>query len=136
MRWLDKVGFRFIKEQKGFSLIEGIVAVAIFGLIGVTVLRALDTNYRAVGILDEQVVATNLATAHFEAISKSPYADNYDDVVDNITIPAQYDVNYSIDFSDDGYNWGDTYSTLQKITIFVSHGGKPVLSICTYKAEK
>ena len=136
MRWLGKVGFRFIKEQMGFSLIEVIVAVAIFGLIGVTVFRALDTNYRAIGILDEQVVATNLATNHFEAISKSPYADNYDDVVDNITIPAQYDVNYSIDFSDDGYTWGDTYSTLQRITIFVSHGEKPVLSMCTYKADK
>lgn len=136
MKWLGKVGFRLLKEQTGFSLIEVIVAVAIFALIGVTVLRALDTNYRAVGILDEQVVATNLATAHFEAISKSPYADNYDDIVDNINIPAQYDVNYSIDFSVDGYTWGDTYSTLQRITIFVSHGEKPVLSMCTYKADK
>ncbi len=142
MRWLRKGRFRFLQGQKGISLIETVLAVAILAAIGVGLLRALDTNSRAVRTLDERVVATNLATAYFEAISKSIYDTTdppyYDDVVVDIPIPAQYDVNYSISFSDDGHEWRATYDdeTLQKITVFVSHQEKSVLSMCTFKAEK
>ncbi len=144
MKWLRKGRFRFLRRQRGFTLIEIVVALGILAAIGVGLLRALDTNSRAVRTLDERVVATNMATAYFEAISNSDYETvppYYDDVVANITIPAQYEVNYSISFSDDGHVWSDTYSdetlqTLQKITVFVSHQEKPVLSICTFKAEK
>ena len=142
MRWLSKGGFKLFREQVGFTLIEVLIAVGILGFIGVGILTALDTNARATRTLDERVVAANLATAHFEAISKSDYdytePPYYDDVVANITIPAQYDVNYSVSFSADGHTWSDTYSdeTLQKITVFISHQGKPVLSMCTFKAKK
>ena len=120
---------------------EALLAVAIMAAIAVVFISALDTNARAIRTLDERVVATNMATAYFEAISKSLYDTEppyYDDVVANITIPAQYYVNYSVSFSDDGHIWSDTYSseTLQKITVFVSHQEKPVLSMCTFKAEK
>ena len=136
--------FGFFREQTGFSLAEVLIAVAILAAIAVVFISALDTNARAIRTLDERVVATNMATAYFEAISNSDYETvppYYDDVVANITIPAQYEVNYSISFSDDGHVWSDTYSdetlqTLQKITVFVSHQEKPVLSICTFKAEK
>ena len=129
-------------RESGFTILEVLIAVAILGFIGVAVIVALDTNSRAVRTLDERVVATNMATAHFEAISKSPYDTTdppyYDNVVADITVPAPYDVNYTISFSVDGHIWSDTYSgqTLQKITVFVSHQGKPVLSMCTFKAKK
>ena len=129
------------RRESGFTILEVLIAVGILGFIGVAVIVALDTNSRAVRTLDERVVATNMATAYFEAISKSDYDTEppyYDNVVDNITIPAQYEVNYSVSFSVDGHVWSDTYSgeTLQKITVFVSHQGKPVLSMCTFKAKK
>lgn len=125
--------------QEGFTLIEVVIAVAILGAISAAFLTALETNYRATRTLDEQVVATNLATAYFEdIIGSSLFTDDYSAITDNITTPAHYSVDYTIDFSDDGYDWVPTYSgqTLQKITVFVSHQGKPVLSTCTYKTEK
>ena len=125
--------------QGGFTLIEVIIAVAILGAISAAFLTALETNYRATRTLDEKVVATNLATAYFEAIiGSSLFTDDYSAITDNITTPAHYSADYTIDFSDNGYDWDPTYSsqTLQKITVFVSHQGKPVLSTCTYKAEK
>ena len=145
MRWLGKERLRFLRGQRGLTLIETILAVAILGAIGVGLLNALDTNAKATRQLDEEVVATNLATAYFEAIKAMPYAETYPLPEDLITVPPQYIVNVDIDFSSDGdttdgqITWVDTYNgeTLQKITITVSReGGRTVLSICTFKTKR
>ncbi|MFC1931770.1 hypothetical protein ACFLXJ_06190 [Chloroflexota bacterium] len=108
------------------------------------VLFALDTNSRASRTLDEQVVGINLATSYLEAIGQLPYDNNspneYSSVSENITISPQYSVVIDADYSDDSTSWVDTYSTanqtLQRITISVlREGGKPVLSICTFRTE-
>lgn len=120
-------------------MVEVLVAVGILGLIGTGILTAIDTNSRAARTLDERVVATNLATAYFEAIKAMPYADTYPSAGDNITVPPQYNVNIDIDFGD-GFTWVDTPTaneTLQRITVTVSReGGKPVLFMCAFKAKR
>lgn len=147
MRWLGKVRFRFLRGQRGFTLIEVLVAAAILAAIGVGLLNALDTNAKATQQLDEQVVATNLATAYLEAIKAAPYAETYDDVVAGITKPPQYDVDVNIQFPSNIYvedvityfTWSNTYNgeTFQKIAIIVSReGGRSILSICTFKTKR
>jgi len=147
MRWLEKKRFRFLRGQKGLTLIEVLVAAAILGAIGVGLLNALDTNAKATRQLDEQVVATNLATAYLEAIKAAPYDSTepyYDVAVAGITIPPQYIVDVDIQFSSDGasgdgIDWVDTYTdeTIQKIAISVSReGGTQILSICTFKTKR
>lgn len=136
--------FGFSQGQRGFSLVEALLAVAIMAAIGVAFIAALDTNVKATGTLDEKVTAVNLATAHFEAIRELPYDNTYPEyssAADNITIPPQYSVVIDCDYSSDGTTWSDTYSssdqTLQRITISVSReGGEPVFSTCTYRAER
>jgi len=141
MRWLGRGRFRFLRGQTGFTLLEVLVAVGILGLIGTAVVLALDTNARANRTLNEQVTGVNLATAHLEAIWELPFsagADNYSSVRGSIAIPNQYIVDISAQFSIDGkyfhpYTGADN-ETLQLITISVlREGGKPVLSMCTYK---
>ena len=142
MRWWRKQRFRFLRGQSGIGLIEVLVATVILGLIGVGVVSAIDTNFRANRTLDEQVTAANLATAYFEAIRELPYEKTYPEYSsagDNIALPPQYTVDIDVDYSDDGNIWVDTYTDekLQRVTIFVSRdGGKPVLSICTYRTER
>jgi len=119
MRWLGKERLRFLRGQRGFTLIEIVLAAAILAAIGVGLLNALDTNAKATRQLDEKVVATNLATAYFEAIKAVPYAETYpknQPPLDSIIIPSGYDVDIRTDFSiDAGVTWGDyTDDALQR----------------------
>lgn len=143
MRWLSKVRFRFVREQKGIGLLEVVVAAAILGLIGVGFLAALNTNSKATGALDERVTAANLVADYLEVISNSAYDTEppyYDDDVDHITIPFQYkaDINVECSINSDGTEFGPCTGseTLQKITVTVSREGEHILSICTYKAKR
>lgn len=140
MKYPDKARFGFFRGQAGFTLIEILFAVAILGAIGAGFLTALETNSRATRTLDEHIVAANLAAAHLEALKEAPYADNYDNVGENITIPFQYDVVMDVQFSSDGATFapytGSDNETLQKITVQVSREGRPVFSICTFRAKR
>ncbi len=139
MKWLEKDRLRLFRGQKGFTLLEAVVAVAILGFIGAAIIMAVDTNSRATRTLDEQVEGVNLATAHLEAIrelSFSDGSDNYSSAKANIDIPSQYRVVISTEYSSNGEIFGPytDNATLQRITVSVSRvGGKPVLSMCTYK---
>ena len=122
----------------GFTLIEVLVAVAILAAIGVAVLQGLDTVSRSTRISDEKAVAGNLATEYLEAIKGMPYAATYPSAGDNIAIPFQYSVAVNTNFSVNGTTWVDTYTgqTLQKIAVSVSREGRPILSICTFRANR
>lgn len=154
MKWLKKGETRLFGRQAGFSLVEVLVAAAILSLIGTGLLTALDTNAKATRTLDEKVVATNLATAYFEAIKAIPPDDpqypwpTCPSPEDVITIPPQYIMNVDIAFSSDSYlgeddityiTWVDDYTdqTIQRFTVTVSReGGKPVLAICMFKTKR
>ncbi len=138
MRSLFKGNLRLFRKQTGFTLLEVLVVVGILGALGVGLLAALDANSRANRTLDEQTTAMNLATIYLEDIRELPYSDNYSSAGDNINIPSQYSVVISIKYSSDGETFGpytgSDNETLQLIRIIVSReGGKPVLSMCTYK---
>ncbi|MFC1874462.1 prepilin-type N-terminal cleavage/methylation domain-containing protein [Chloroflexota bacterium] len=142
MRCLGKGRAELFRRQRGFSLLEALVAIGILGFIGVVVVMALDTNSRAGRILDEQTIGANLASIYHETIKKSAYENSYpeyDGVVGSINIPSQFSVGIDADYSEDGDTWIDSYSgnqTLQRIIVSVSHGGKPVLSMCSYRTER
>ncbi|MFH0768780.1 MAG: type II secretion system protein [Chloroflexota bacterium] len=144
MRRLPKTKFKFFQGQMGFTLIEVLVGVAIISAIGVTTIRAVDTNIRAREILNEKVQATNLVTAYLEGIRQMPYSDNgspYNSVGGSVVKPNQYIVAMEIHYSPDGISWYSNNSSgaykLQRIRISVSReGGKPVLSVCTFKSPR
>jgi len=142
MKWLRKAGMRFLVGQRGFSLLESLIAVAILAAIGVTLAYALETNSRSVRIIDDQKTAVNLITVYFEAIKDLDYSEEYpidQPPLNSIIIPPGYDVHIRTYFSTDGgQTWGGyTDNALQKITISISYvgDGKPVLSMCTFRTD-
>ena len=141
IRWLGKVRFRFIKEQRGFSLIEVVVAVAILGVIGVVFMNAMATSFRSTGIQDEQITAESLARTQLEIIKASDYLVNYNHL--KISTPSQYSLTiespYMEYFDDVADVWVESVNDtkLQKITVRVfREGGKALLMVEALKIKR
>lgn len=141
---LRKNSLTMARGQKGLTLLETVLAVGIIALIGIGVVRAVDTNARAGRVLDEQVQATNLITAFMEGMRHMTYEDSpqaYTSVGDSIVKPPQYTVDVDVAYSGDGTTWSSTNSSgalkLQRITISVFRtNGDLVLSTCTFRAKR
>jgi len=121
-----------IKNEKGMSLIEVLVALAILGLVAAAFLSGLATASRALIIADERTTAESLARSQMENVKNQPY--------DDINIPPQYEIDPDLDIPP-GYDIeitaerldpeGDGTANddgLQKITVLVKHDGKEVFT--------
>ncbi|MFC2056461.1 prepilin-type N-terminal cleavage/methylation domain-containing protein [Chloroflexota bacterium] len=140
MRLFGNIKSSHTNQQAGFTLIEAVVSIVLLGLIGVAVLRGLETNTRSVRILEEQVQTMNLATGYLETIKGLPFDTSDPPYPSTYTIPKppQYIVEVDAMYSNDGETWNGTYSgqKLQNVIITVSReGGKTVRSFCIYKID-
>ncbi len=144
MRWLGKERFRLFQEQRGISLAEALVAVGILGAIGVTFMTAMSTAYKNVGIMDEQQQAEVLARSQLEDIKNAPYQDSGEYPI-TVDIPSRYSMSITvtppmrIGTLDNNTPLEELVpppvTTIQEITVSVSHEGKPVLSVACYKVK-
>jgi prepilin-type N-terminal cleavage/methylation domain-containing protein len=141
-----------MKGEKGFSLAEVMIAIALLGIVSVAFLSAMSTASRAVFIADEQASAESLARSEMEYVKSQNYSTapwSYElpsgtsptgqfptwwDEGDPPTFPPGYDgyiVTVSVEplhATDDG---------LQKITVVVSHMEKPeVVSLESYRSTR
>jgi general secretion pathway protein I len=56
------VNFYVIKLQKGFTLIEVMLAMAVFSIAGIAILGTADTNARNLGYLESKIIASWVAS--------------------------------------------------------------------------
>ncbi|MDP2718690.1 MAG: type II secretion system protein [Dehalococcoidia bacterium] len=144
MRRPVKLWLRVHKGQKGFTLIETLVGVAIFAAIGVALMSGLITGYKSEAISQEKVYAEGLAKSQVEYIWAQDYISvaNYDpnDPAKRyaiIDIPAYLaGVGYSVEI-----NAPETVDVpgvsgyeLQGVTIKVNYQGATKLAIMFYRA--
>jgi type II secretory pathway pseudopilin PulG len=115
-----------MKSEKGTMLIEAMVAMALLGIIAVTLLSGTATTSRARITADERSAAKVLAESVIEEIKKESYADTY-----MATVPPEFN-GYTVDVTVQDL----MFNSLQKVTAAVEHGGRPVLSLEGYKSNR
>jgi len=116
-----------IGSEKGISLIETVVALALLGVIAVAFLGGLGTASKTLMITDEQATAKTLAESLMEDVKSRDYATVYDVTI----IPTEY-VGYTAEI--DAQNLHDT--NIQRITVTVEHNSKEVLVLEGYKVNR
>jgi prepilin-type N-terminal cleavage/methylation domain-containing protein len=130
-----------MEREKGFSLIEVMLAIALLGIIAVAFLGALATGSKAIIIADERATAESLARSQMEYVKNQPYilgATEYD-IDPNLTLPDGYAVEIMAEPIDPVtgealVNPSDDKG-IQKITITVEHLGRPIITSGNYTLE-
>jgi prepilin-type N-terminal cleavage/methylation domain-containing protein len=119
---------KLVTGQKGMTLIEVLIAIAILGMIAVPFLTALSTSSRGIIIADERTTAESLVRSEIEYVKSQGYkaTGNYTDIAD-ADIPVGFYV-YLV-------NVTELMPGLQKITVTVERDGEVVLTTSTYNTE-
>ncbi len=147
MRWLGKERLSPIRGQKGISLIETVIALALLGIIAVVFLNGLTTASRVVAMNQERVAAESLAKSQLEHIKSQDYISVFryhadTNCYEEIAIPANLtSVGYNIEISPPEYviangenmTAGRAGFELQSITIVIKNSGKTVFTLSSYR---
>jgi prepilin-type N-terminal cleavage/methylation domain-containing protein len=139
-----------MEREKGFSLLEVIIAIALMGIIAVAFLGALGTASKAIFIADERATAESLARSQMEYVKEQDYrASEYipgpppqwiDKSYLKIDVPDGYTI-LGFDRNNDevediiGVPWDSQADTpanadagLQKIRLVIKHHGKVIFT--------
>jgi prepilin-type N-terminal cleavage/methylation domain-containing protein len=119
---------RITSSQKGFGLVETLVAVAILGTAIVTFIVALSTGAISVGENDQETVAQRLAQSQIEYTKNLAYSST--GIYATITAPTGYSLTVT------STSVAGTDTNIQKITVTVLHNSNSVLVVSDYKVNR
>lgn len=116
-------------SQKGFSLIESLLALFILSFVVIAIISTLGAGAKASLIGNEQATAESLARSQLEIIKNAAFDPSHG--YEAIVPPPSWSIATEYAAAP-----GSTMDHLQKATVVVSHSGKPILSMSAYKAFK
>ena len=127
-------GLRQPSSTRGMTLIETLIALAILAVTAVVFLTAVFTNYKAATLTQERTTAESLARSQLEAIKNAAYDETppYEYAIIDYT-PVDHSEDYSIEI---GVVPLPLAGDLQKVTVEISHWGKPVFAVEDYKVKR
>jgi len=115
-----------MRGEKGISLLETILALAILGIISVSFLGGTATTSTARATADERASGKILAESLLETIKKMDYASSY-----NLTVPddfAGYAANITVQ--------NIKNNNIQQVFITIEHRNREVLTLESYKVNR
>ena len=131
-------------DERGMSLVEVLVSVAIIAIVFTAFLSALSTATWGVAVAREQVTAQNLARAQLECIQDHTYVSGAAPISYTTTCAvtqlSSYPMDVSISYWDSSTEafTSDPLadSDMQWITVTVYHNSESVFTIEKYKVER
>lgn len=108
-------------------MIETVVVLALLGIIGAAFLSGLATTSTARATASERTSAKILAESLMEQVKKRGFETDYDDIINLEEYPG-YTPDIAVQPKENG--------GIQKITISVSHAGRKVLTLESYKVDR
>ncbi|UCB43368.1 MAG: prepilin-type N-terminal cleavage/methylation domain-containing protein [Dehalococcoidales bacterium] len=125
-----------MRNQKGFTLLEVLISLALLGVIAAGILGALGTSSKATLTNDVQTTAQNLAEGQMEYVQNQPY--DFEDPPEYALIsglPTDYSVSCTVILMDPEGDGSDDDDGLQKIVVAVDFGGVTAATIEAYKVR-
>ena len=119
------------QDRRGSILLETVVAVIIFSLVGTAVLAGLSTAYTSGSITETQSVAENIARNQMESVFNQPYREPLQTPYPNISVPSNYGVSTTVAYA----NAGSPDPEAERITVTASHDGKNILTLETLRGR-
>jgi prepilin-type N-terminal cleavage/methylation domain-containing protein len=135
---------KLIKRERGFTLVEILVAILLLGIIGVAFFGGLSTASRVIILGDERATSESLARTEMEYVRNQDYyiAPWFYEIPPS-TNPVPWDPTHTVPTGYDGYNvtvtaesLNDPDNGIQKITIIVEHPDKEVITLVSYKSAR
>jgi len=132
-----------MRSEKGFSLIETLIALALLGITAVAFLSGLGTTFKAIAVGQERVVAESLGKSQLEYIKAQDYIPvvEYDPVNPEKCYQL---IDISEDLVEEGYGVGisapETIGSpdggdfeLQSITVVIKRNNEQIMMLSDYK---
>jgi prepilin-type N-terminal cleavage/methylation domain-containing protein len=153
----NRLARAWLRRSPGFTLIEVLVALGLFAIIGIVFAGGLATASRAVITADVRTNAESLARTQMESVKEQDYEPAPDGGVYNYTKISGIGEGYSIcslNLNGEPVNCGrnepviaipwdsenneavDQDNGLQKITLVIKHEGRRVLTLEGYKVYR
>lgn len=126
-----------LSGQRGFSLVEELVAIGLVALGIVLLLAMIGTGTIGVTTQRDHTIASGLARSQLELIKDAPYDDDHTNYP-AVTAPAGFSVSVdAADWDPGSQDWtGTSDSGMQRITVSVSRAGEPVLELQDVKVDR
>ena len=141
-------GLKLLKEEKGFTLISVVVAIALLGLVAVLFATGISTATKAVYLDDERATAEGLAKSQIESIKNQAYIDYSEsdhDTYSAISTPSGYSIELDVvpfdpdtrtPYIDQGGGVYDNDKGIQEITVTIEHNDSTILTLENYKLSR
>jgi len=130
MTWTTRA-IDLARESAGSMLLETVVAVMVFGLVGTAVIGGLGTVNISGAKTESQSIAENIARNQMEYLFSQPYREPQQTPYPTVSVPTGYSVSTTLDFADTV----NPDPEIEKMTATISHYAQVILTLETVRGR-